>query len=293
MTLNNNLLNDLKLISQEVGKNVCFVQGGGGNTSVKLDNKRMAIKASGWLLSDLTEKDGYSVVDYISIKNYIQNPDVDEKVFTKKIKSFVIETENRPSIETGFHAMLGECIIHTHSVYANLLTCSKEGMDISKKLFPESLWVPYAAPGRDLTLAVQKALSLKSYIPKIIFLENHGIIVSTKNAGEAIEIHDTLNKKIQEYFDLSDDDFNSSNTDELDLEFVKNHIIFPDQVVYTLAGEEMLKTKAAKETLMAYNFILKTINEKNLTPNFISREKADILLNMEGEKYRQKILKEI
>ena len=76
----------------------------------------------------------------------------------------------------------------------------------------------------------------------------------------------------------------------IDSDYVKHNVLFPDQVIYTLSNESILETTAAKETLWAYDFILKSIKKINFTPQFISQEKVNILLKMEGEEFRQKVL---
>ncbi len=45
----NVLLDDYARLSQSAGARMDYVQGGGGNTSVKLDDTYMAVKASGFL----------------------------------------------------------------------------------------------------------------------------------------------------------------------------------------------------------------------------------------------------
>ena len=45
----------------------------------------------------------------------------------------------RPSVEVGFHAILKKYVIHTHSVYANIITCSMEGEALAEKLFKDSI----------------------------------------------------------------------------------------------------------------------------------------------------------
>lgn len=289
--MNNDLLKNLSYISQDIGKYPSYAQGGGGNTSVKLDKNRMAIKASGYLLSDVTEVSGFSVVDYTAIRLYLESPDEDEDLFVKKIKSLVIETNNRPSIETGFHALLEDYVIHTHSVYVNILTCSRDGKRTTEELFPDSLWVAYATPGKDLTLLIRNLIEQTTQKPKIIFLQNHGVIVSAQDANEALQIHEDLNKRIQVFLGITEDAFASWGSIK-DLDYVKEHVLFPDQVVYTFAGEDILKSQAAEQTLLAYSFILKIMEEKGLLPNFIDKKYADILLNMESEKYRQNIMLE-
>lgn len=47
------LLSDFARVSQAAGARADYVQGGGGNTSVKLPGGLMAIKASGFCLSDI------------------------------------------------------------------------------------------------------------------------------------------------------------------------------------------------------------------------------------------------
>ena len=65
-----NELNDLVKISQFVGKRIDYVQGGGGNTSVKLDASLMAIKASGYKLSQITEESAYVTLNYKKIADF-------------------------------------------------------------------------------------------------------------------------------------------------------------------------------------------------------------------------------
>ena len=47
-----------------------YVQGGGGNTSVKFDECIMAIKASGYTLGEITAEKGYVTVDFTKIRRY-------------------------------------------------------------------------------------------------------------------------------------------------------------------------------------------------------------------------------
>lgn len=282
-------LKDLSYISRAVGRHPAYVQGGGGNTSVKMDGNLMAIKASGYLLSDVTEEDGFSVVDYKAIRDYLDNPDNSEDAFVQRIKSMVVDTINRPSIETGFHVLLDDYVIHTHSVYANILTCSQEGKALAEKLFPDALWITYATPGRELTLKIRDAIAQHPCRPEIIFLQNHGIIVTGKTSTTALDSHDSLNNTIQKFFGIDQNAFDSWDT-IMDFDYVKEHVLFPDQVVYTSMGQENLTSLAATQTLLAYSFIISTIEQKRLTARFIDQKFADILANMESEKYRVKLM---
>lgn len=57
-------------LSAAIGARVDYVQGGGGNTSVKLNDSLMAIKASGYKLSDIGLDKGYAVMSYQPLKDF-------------------------------------------------------------------------------------------------------------------------------------------------------------------------------------------------------------------------------
>ena len=123
----------------------------------------------------------------------------------------------------------------------------------------------------------------------VIFLKNHGIIVVSQTAQEALNLHKDVHTKIQSYFNLSANAFEFEDTKVLDSDLTKDQVLFPDQVVYALDHAEAFETSAAKEVLAAYNFVLQILKEKSLTPSFLSKENIEVLLNMESEKYRQKM----
>lgn len=283
-------LSQLIAVSKEIGRNVAYIQGGGGNTSVKFDDARMAVKASGCLLKDMSLSDGMSVVDYVEMSSYIAVPDADDNVFNEHIRSMVIAMNDRPSMETGCHALLNKFVIHTHSVYVNLLTCSVEGPDLSAHLFPDASWLPYITPGRDLTVAVRDLVIQKGIPPKVIFLKNHGLMVSAETASASYDIHEKINRKIRDFFDL--DEINSDiQIQSRCIDYIRSHILFPDQVVYTQDSSELLQSQAAQETLWAYNYILDKIEELGLTADFLAQDRAGVLLGLDSEKHRQSVIK--
>lgn len=288
--MTDNKLRDLVAVSKEIGRNVAYIQGGGGNTSVKFDDARMAVKASGCLLKDMSLSDGLSVVDYEGMVSYIAAPAADDNVFNEHIRSLVIAMSDRPSMETGCHALLNKFVIHTHSVYVNLLTCSVEGTELSKSLFPDASWLPYITPGRDLTVAIRDLVEQEGTPPKAIFLKNHGLMVSAETARAAYDIHEEINQKIRDAFGLaaisSEMEVHSRSID-----YIRSHILFPDQVVYTQASSKLLRSQAAKETLWAYNYILDNIEDLGLTADFLAQDRAGVLLGLDSEKHRQSVTK--
>lgn len=281
-----NKIDEMLYLSVLLGSNPANVQGGGGNISVKLDQQQMIIKSSGFTLKSITKDSGYSIVRYPEISRYLDSEHQDENGFSAIINAAIITTDTRPSIETGFHALLGTYVIHTHSIYANLLTCARMGPQLVEKLFPSALWVDYAMPGHALSAAIKMKLTKHSKYSCIIFLKNHGLIISADSCSAVLNSYQQVQTTIQNYFDLKVEDFDL-NQCCFDREFMSNHVLFPDQVVYTASDTALLKTIAGKETLAAYSFILKTLEHKGLMPDFLENKQAKLLANLESERHRQ------
>lgn len=273
-------------ISHKVGKKISYIQGGGGNTSIKINKSLMAIKASGTNLKDMGINKGQTLVDFKRINNFLDGPEISEEDFSAKINSISADKSQRPSIETGFHSLLGKFVIHTHSVYVNVLLCSEEGKKIINELFPKSLWVDYFSPGKNLTLAVKDELK-KSKKNKnkenIVFLQNHGLIVSSETGLRSLEIHEQVNKKVRDHLKLKDFKVKSS------VEISAQEVLFPDQIVY-LDEETKTFSTAAKETLSAYSYIKQEIKSLNLSPNYLAIKDVLKIKNMESEKYRKSLV---
>ncbi|AYO30140.1 class II aldolase [Biomaibacter acetigenes] len=260
---------ELEIISQAVGNFPDMVQGGGGNTSVKLNDELMAVKASGYKLKQVTRSEGFVLVNYKDIKDYFAradlNSDIDyEKDSTAFLKKSVVKVEGlrdlRPSVEAGFHSILLKYVIHSHSVYANILCCSKKGEEIIRKVFSGKhyniLWVPYVNPGFYLTLKIQEGIKCHiekgGKFPKVIFMENHGLIVNSDSREEVIKLHEEVNESIKTFLHINspypeitlervNDNTYLSRTTFL-TDFFKNNLIspdyfdvvalYPDQLVY-------------------------------------------------------------
>ena len=274
-------------VSHAIGNNPAYMQGGGGNTSVKINQNLMLIKSSGTNLKEMSETQGQNTVDFIKINSFLNERQVDEESFTKKINSFSQSKTDRPSIETGFHSILGKFVIHTHSVFVNVFLCSKQGREIIKELFPDSLWINYWSPGKNLTLAIKKELErekLRFSGEKIIFLQNHGLIVSSHGGEQALELHEYINDKFKTSFDLAEFKVVSSCDKKIE------NALFPDQVVY-LGEKNYSLSQAAKETLSAYYYIEQEMSNLNLSPNYLSKTDINKITHMESEKFRKSLVK--
>ena len=76
-------------ISHQIGANISYIQGGGGNTSVKINNNLMAIKSSGTNLIDMSKEKGQTLVDFKKITQLLKEPSLEEDDFSNKINSYI------------------------------------------------------------------------------------------------------------------------------------------------------------------------------------------------------------
>lgn len=330
---------DIASIAKIIGSRPDYVQGGGGNVSIKLNDTKMAIKASGFRLEDLDSNIGLVDINYVHLRNFCQTPPTTsdlpslikncDEVVTRSIYQPEEKGVLRPSIETGFHAILGDAVIHTHSVYANLLTCAEEGELIIKELFPEAIFIPYNTPGIALTYAIQEAKNKND--GDVFFLENHGLIAVGKNSKLAFDLHEKINNTIKKHLILDKvypslsldftDGFWVANSPYLS-EFIRKNpelmtsiadtILFPDQVVYgeqisfdtnnpSLVTINLLDgvvtctgstgfARAAVETLVAWAYLMENIPSFGFTIKTLPQTEGIFIANLDSEKYRKNIV---
>ena len=205
--------------SKALGARADYVQGGGGNTSIKLDDRLMAVKASGYLLRDITPEHAYAVLDYQQLRRFYQGhrphdfPDT-EAAGAQAARDAVVAAEGitalRPSVEAGFHALMDRFVGHTHSVYANLAACSQETEAILKDALNGADYrfavVPYVNPGTTLTFTIQDILENNGR-PEVLVMQNHGVIVHHNEEARCLQIHEDMNRQLAAFFDLAEGAF--------------------------------------------------------------------------------------
>lgn len=294
-------ISELIYISKYVGMRNDYVQAGGGNVSIKISNDKMLIKSSGTLLSDMSENNGYSVVDYQLVKKYLLESNyLKTDIENKIIKESIIEGK-QPSIETFLHSFTHKYTIHIHPTVINMLTCQKKGKEILENLFPESIFVEYALPGMELANKVFKEILCKKR-EKIIFLKNHGIIVSGDEYKTVIEKLEEIINKVALYLKIDISKYNKvSYLYKLHIEAIKNfsniiylsedvnilkaielnngklwnYSMFPDSIIYCGFQGEDFTSNSEKEIINAIktNPII-MIYDKNIYINAVSLRKA-------------------
>ena len=266
---NGNLLDELIVMSSNAADRIDYIQGGGGNTSVKLNDGLMAIKASGFSMGQMNRENAYAVLDVDRIREFYLKSEISdfddvEKAGSEKTKESVVAVEGltqlRPSVEAGFHSVLDKFVLHTHSVYANFLSCTKEGESLLDNVFKDADygygWVPYVDPGATLTYTImdvcEKVEKNQGKKAKILIMENHGIISHGASREEAEKLHEDANKRLAKYFNSTFEDFpeikiskdNESwlsatpwlkemlATGEYSPDFFMNKSLYPDQLVF-------------------------------------------------------------
>lgn len=195
-------------MSKYAGMREDLVQAGGGNSSVKLDKQTMIIKASGFQLADITEEDGYAIVDPEVVVDFFGDNKMEEikEEQEQEILTIAFVSGKKPSIETFLHAITDKYTLHTHPTLVNILTARSNGFDILQQLFPDALLVPYATPGINLAkeyfMAHRKSKLLENQIFDIVFLKNHGLIVSGKRGSDVIAKTEEVIEKIADYLKI-------------------------------------------------------------------------------------------
>lgn len=148
---NNSLQKDLIELSVFLGNNLDWVQGAGGNTSVK-DNGILWVKASGYWLSDAQNNNIFTPLDRQAVLDKIDQEIEDlssAQILEKQYHSL------RPSIETTLHALMRhKFVAHVHSVNVIAYAVLKNSIKILNENLEgiSWLWVPFIILYKSLTL---------------------------------------------------------------------------------------------------------------------------------------------
>lgn len=322
--MNKELIPQLIELTQPFKEGIQWVQSAGGNTSVKDEDGNMLIKASGFRLSDINEKGGYVNVNYNGVREYFKesNDAASNLELIQGYKPHItscIQGDDTflPSMETGFHAVLKNYVVHTHPILLNAMLCSEDGIATLRKTFPEATFIPYVTPGYDLS----KAIADSDQAP-IILLENHGLITHSNDLQEAIDLHQEVVQKLpiasinipNRPLEGAENRWINNYSVEL-LQFFGekdlNYHIFPDQTVF-LHGKVSIsdalaavyidlhkgeiiynmpekKALSVNEVLLSVLWVLKLQNQENLKTHYLSQDESASILGLDMEKYRQSL----
>jgi len=176
---------------------------GEGNTSAGVDGDTFFVKASGVSLRDIQES-GFVRVRRAPVLELLERPSVTDDDIRDGMLAAKVDTMSaiRPSVETLFHAYLLSLpgvrfIGHTHPTPVNAILCSRVAEEaVSGRLFPDEIvccgpapaWVPYVDPGqplaREMKARVEAYIDENNMPPRIILMQNHGLIALGKSPLE-------------------------------------------------------------------------------------------------------------
>ena len=202
------VLSQLEAMSQLLGQpEHDLVILGEGNTSARAGETSYWIKASGRQLHQI-DASGFVELYFAPILELVEQSETTDDEVRQVLGTARVKRDSilRPSIEATMHASLyalseAQFIGHTHPSVVNMLLCARDYEEVlAGRLFPdhivycglEPLFVPYMDPG--LPLARQVRRSMMDYLeyygeaPKVIFLQNHGLIALGKTATEVENI---------------------------------------------------------------------------------------------------------
>jgi len=271
-------------MSNDIGSRADDVQGGGGNTSVKLDGGLMAIKASGYHLGDVKPQNGYAVLDGAALRDFYERheaADFDdvEQSGAARAKELTLQVEGlpalRPSVEAGFHSLLDTFVAHSHSVYGNLAACCDQAERVTAEALQGAPYsyalIPYVNPGAMLTFQIRDALrrvkAETGRTPAVLLMRSHGLIAHADTAEECLALHEDASRRFMAHFGVSRADFplpqirNAEGGFVSDTPWLKDRLrgqahpdsallgepLYPDQLVF-FEGTLGSKAKIDRET---------------------------------------------
>ena len=193
---------ELKKISKYCGERFDLVQAGGGNTSVKTGNNWLVIKASGYNLSNIDTKNGYVVMNNAKILKDIDDGNI------KDVLNYNAIGNKRGSIETFMHSILKKYTVHLHPIQVNRILVSKNAHNVINVIYPSALIIDYLTPGINVCNKIQELYNGQN----VIFLLNHGIIVTSDEIDEVYHLINDVLTKFENFQNLHMNRYKFTNT---------------------------------------------------------------------------------
>lgn len=170
---------------------------GEGNTSAKVDDRTFLVKASGTELRTI-DATGFVGVSLPRALATLDGPDLSDAEVKRALQESKVDPDDprMPSVETFLHAYLlslpGVSFVgHTHPTAVNSILCSANAREaVSGRLFPDEIvccgpavcFIEYVDPGLVLARALRKAVEAfieeQNMPPKVILMQNHGLIAA-------------------------------------------------------------------------------------------------------------------
>lgn len=196
--------------SRLLGRDPTLVLHGGGNTSVKVQEKNifgeeddiLYVKGSGWDLVSI-EQGGFAPVQLAYVARLAELAELSDPQMVNELKTHMKSASApTPSVEAILHAILPyKFVDHTHANAVLTITNSVGGADKIKKIYGDSVViVPYVMPGFVLSGACKRAYEEQRKDNTIgMILLNHGVFSFGETAKESYERMIQLVDKAEQY----------------------------------------------------------------------------------------------
>jgi rhamnose utilization protein RhaD (predicted bifunctional aldolase and dehydrogenase) len=180
---------------------------GEGNTGAACEDGTFWVKASGSQMATI-DAGGFSRVNIDATMQLLESESMDDEAVGRALMDVLEDpSHRRPSVETFLHALCiaeggAKWVAHTHAVSVNAILCSERGAEpFRQHLFPDGIVVcgpevavvPYVDPGLPLAQAVRAELHRFQddfgFSPKLLLMENHGLVGLGQSAAEALNIN--------------------------------------------------------------------------------------------------------
>jgi rhamnose utilization protein RhaD (predicted bifunctional aldolase and dehydrogenase) len=202
------ILNQLVAMSNRLGDPALdYVILGEGNTSARADSETFWVKASGTELRTI-DRTGFVRVRFDKALALLEAGNLSDDAVEVGLEEAKADSSVtvHPSVETVLHALALQLeginfVGHTHPTAVNAVLCSQKAEEVaSGRLFPDhivycgpaSVYVPYTDPGLPLARAVRNSIDryidAHHEIPKVILMQNHGLIALGRTAREVEDI---------------------------------------------------------------------------------------------------------
>lgn len=184
--------------SRLLGENKSLVLHGGGNTSVKVEERDhtgrnvnlLRVKGSGSDLATI-ERTGFTGLRMDDLLMARETKEMSDETMVDYLKKSMVDpSEPSPSVESFLHAFLPfKFIDHSHSDAILSITNTMLSDDEIRRILPNVLVVPYIPPGFKLARAILGHVSAIN--PQIhgIVLSKHGLFTFGETARESYERH--------------------------------------------------------------------------------------------------------
>ena len=184
--------------SQLLGMDKSLVLHGGGNTSVKIEQKNILgetetllyIKGSGWDLETI-QRAGFAPVRLDHLVKLAALPALSDPQMVNELKTHMTDAAApAPSIETILHAILPyKFVDHTHADTIVTITNTPNGLKHIREIFGDELViVPYVMPGFDLArVCAEEFRKQGSDKTTGMVLMNHGLFSFADTAKESYQ----------------------------------------------------------------------------------------------------------